>query len=550
MSDWLDLLPLLTPELRTKARNAPDGGEFLLAQDLAQADEILAACSQFFHVPSLRLGPYNPEPLALSILSEEQARRARALPLFLIKDRLYLAVADPQNLKVLDLVARLTGCVVEPVVAVLREIDEAITRWMVSHERSSQFVASIAASRPQQEVAGPAEENLEDREAPTIRLVDHILKQAVRLGASDIHFEPFAEIVMLRYRVDGHLRECPPPPKSMYAAIVSRIKIASDLDIAERRLPQDGRSSVVVDDKRYDLRVSVIPNLHGEGIVVRILSPYSIGLNLSSLGFEADMQARYEGLLRLPYGIILVTGPTGSGKTTTLYATLNHVKDISRKVITLEDPVEYQLAGITQIQLQPEIGYTFAVGLRAILRHDPDTVLVGEIRDLESAEIAIRAALTGHQMFSTLHTNTATQAITRLCDMGIPLYLLMASLNGVLSQRLLRRLCPVCKQPDQPDLARLKVVGITATEAEGKVFRPNGCSECHHIGYRGRVAIYELLQITKKIRGLSPDQTQPDLLREHAEKEGAFLSLQRSAALKVLEGVTSVEEAASLAVAE
>ena len=550
MNDWLELLPALSLDQRAKAHQAGDPSAYLLAAGLAQPDQILDACSRHFRVPSLRLNHYNPDPAALRILSEEQARDLKILPLFMIKDHAYVAIADPHDLGVLDFVARLTGSAVEPVVALGQEIEQAVTRWMLSGERSTQIVASIAASRPQEEQETRVDENLEDREAPTIRLVDHIFAQAVRLGVSDIHLEPFPDSVILRYRVDGHLREYPAPPKSMYAAVVSRIKITSGLDIAERRLPQDGRSSIVVDGKKYDLRVSVIPNLHGEGIVVRILSPYAIGLTLGGLGFEPDMQARYEELLRRPYGIILVTGPTGSGKSTTLYATLNHIKDVGRKIITLEDPVEYQLAGITQIQVQQEIGYTFAAGLKAILRHDPDTVLVGEIRDLESAQIAIRAALTGHQMFSTLHTNTAAQAITRLSDMGIPHYLIMASLNGVIAQRLLRRLCPACKQPQGTDPVRLKVVGLSADEAEGRLFGPQGCSECHYVGYRGRVAIYELLEMTPSLRRLTSEQAQPQSLVESAEKEGAFFSLQRSARIKILQGMTSVDEATSLAVGE
>ena len=548
MSDWLDLLPNLTPKQRELARESPDPADYLLQEELAEPSEVLAAGSRFYCVAALDLSRYTPDPECLSLLSEEHARRLKALPLFCIGDRLYVAVSRPQDLTALDFVAKSSGRDVEPVLALAQDIEAAITLWMVTSEHSTDFVESIQASVSEEQIAAALEEKLQDQDAPTVRLVDHIFTQGVRMGASDIHLEPFPDKILLRYRLDGYLREHSAPPKAMYPAVVSRIKIASGLDISERRLPQDGRASITVDGKKYDLRVSIIPNLHGEGVVLRILNPHSVQLDLGSLGFDVDIQKRYEALLQLPYGIILVTGPTGSGKSTTLYATLNHISDIANKVITLEDPVEYQLPGITQIQIHPDIGYTFAEGLKAILRHDPDTVLVGEIRDLESAQIAVRAALTGHQMFSTLHTNDSLQAITRLCDMGVPLYQIMASLNGVIAQRLLRRLCPKCKQLEQPDPERLRALGLSAAEADGKVFAPVGCPDCHRLGYKGRVAIYELLEITARIRRLTPTEAQPERIREEAEKDGTYFPLQASANRKVLQGLTSLEEATSLLV--
>lgn len=546
MNNWVDALPTLTEALREEARTAKDPMTLLSDRGGLPLVDIVNAAAAHHKVPGVLLGKYEPDPECVRLLSEEQARRARALPLFRIGLHLYLAVSDPDDVSSQDFVARITGQTVEPVLAHPKEIDQAITRWMLGTEQAGRIVDSIAAERrdPMQDVQeGPA--LLEDREAPTIRLVDQLLMQAVRLGASDIHLEPFPDKVLLRYRIDGILREYPAPPKAMYAAVVSRVKISASMDIAERRLPQDGRSSLTIDGKKYDLRVSVIPNLHGEGIVIRVLNPYAVQLNLAGLGFDPVMQNRYEELLRRPYGIILVTGPTGSGKSTTLYATLNHMSDERRKVITLEDPVEYQLPGITQIQLQPEIGYTFAHGLRAILRHDPDVVLVGEIRDLESAEIAIRAALTGHKMFSTLHTNDAVQAITRLRDMGVPLYQIMASLNAAIAQRLLRRLCPSCRRPEdlKPDCAA--ALGLSPGTP---VFAATGCAECRGLGYRGRVAVYELLEITDRMRNLPNEEATPNRLQQIAREDGALLPLRDSAAQKVAQGMTSVEEALALVV--
>jgi len=547
LSHWSDQLPNLSGEIRERLRNATNPLAVAIAEGILEGEELLQLVAHHQRVPYLQLSRYEPDFGAVQLLTEEQSRRLKAIPLFRIRNQLFTAVSDPQNLDVQDFISRLTGLQVEPVLALPGDIEQAITRWMVTVEQSSLIVDQIAADRTQDETSESEQQSvLEDREAPTIRLVDHVLSQAIRLGASDVHLEPEEANVRLRYRIDGQLREYPAPPKNMFAAVVSRIKIGAQLDIAERRMPQDGRSRILVDGRKYDLRVSIIPNLHGEGIVIRILNPYAIQLELANLGFEPELQRRYEALLKRPHGIILVTGPTGSGKSTTLYATLKHISDVRRKVITLEDPVEYQLAGITQIQIHSEIGYTFAEGLKAILRHDPDTVLVGEIRDLESAQIAVRAALTGHQMFSTLHTNDAPQAITRLRDMGVPLYQIMASLNGVIAQRLLRRLCLNCRKAYQPDAAELAALGLDTLATT--VYRSQGCGECNQLGYRGRIAIYEMLEMTPNIRALNNEEATFTRVRQVAEADGAFLSLKQSAVNKFLEGLTSADEALALVV--
>lgn len=541
---WIDQLPQLDEEQRAQLRQASEPLEMVLDRKWASEGEAFQAASIYYNCPVLSLRRYQPDPETVKLLNEQQARRVRSIPLFRVGNRLYLAVSDPENLQIQDFVAQLTGLVVEPVLALARDIEEALNRSLLSQEASSQTLDAItAAVEDETKLSAQQTAIIEDRDVPTVKLVDHIITQAIRLGASDLHLEAFPQKVLLRYRIDGQLREFPAPPKAIYPAVVSRIKITSSLDIAERRLPQDGRASIIVDDKKYDLRVSIIPNVHGEGIVIRILNPHAISMNLAALGFEPDILERYERILARPHGVVLVTGPTGSGKSTTLYATLNQISGIAKKVITLEDPVEYQLANVTQIQIHPEIGYTYGQGLRAILRHDPDVVLVGEIRDLESAQIAIRAALTGHQMFSTLHTNDAPQAITRLLDMGIPFYQLQAALNGVLAQRLVRRLCPRCRKREEGSLPQLLDLGL---QSDQDTFAPVGCPECNGIGYRGRVAVHELLDITPSLRRLRSDQINAEDIAAQAASEGAFFPMADSLRRKVLAGTTSVSEALEL----
>ena len=541
MSDWGELLEL-SQEQRERLSHQSDPADFLLQQRWVEESLLLDAVSRHYECPALALRRFHPDPSCVHLLSEEQARRIRAIPLFRVGQHLYLAVSDPHNLQTQDFVAKITGLVVEPVFALRKDIEEALNRLLLTSEESTRTLQAIAAAVREDNLSQLQQTvTLEDRDAPTIKMVDHILAQAIRLGASDLHLECFPNKVLLRYRVDGLLREFPGPPLALYNAVISRIKISAGMDIAERRLPQDGRSSLMVDQKKYDLRVSIIPNVHGEGVVIRILNPQAVQLELSTLGFEPEILQRYELILKRPHGIILVTGPTGSGKSTTLYATLHRISDTSRKTITLEDPVEYQLPGITQIQVQPDIGYTFAQGLRAILRHDPDVVLVGEIRDLESAQIAVRAALTGHQMFSTLHTNDAPQAVTRLMDMGIPFYQIQASLNGVLAQRLVRRLCPRCRQLQESPSDSLAALGL-----EGEFFAAAGCQECNHFGFKGRMGVHELLDFTPELRALPVESANSELIATAALACGALIPMRYSLARKVSQGLTSVDEALAL----
>ena len=376
-------------------------------------------------------------------------------------------------------------------------------------------------------------------DAPIIRLINALLTQAIRENASDIHLEAFEEESIVRLRVDGVLRDVFSPRRELHGALVSRIKVMSKLDIAEKRLPQDGRMSLRVAEHPVDVRVSTLPTQHGERVVLRLLDKQSARLNLAKLGMPENILATFEGLINKPNGILLVTGPTGSGKTTTLYSGLNRLDRKRLNILTVEDPVEYDLDGVGQTQMNTKIGLTFASGLRSILRQDPDVVLVGEIRDLETAEISVQASLTGHLVLSTLHTNTAVGAVTRLVDMGVEPFLIASSLVGVLAQRLVRSLCPDCKQLHTPDEAERQLLGLSE-ESNQQIYRAKGCVACDHIGYRGRIGIYELVEMTEGMRRLIHDQASEDEMVSHARKTSQ--GLMQNGFDRVLNGITTLDE--------
>lgn len=378
-----------------------------------------------------------------------------------------------------------------------------------------------------------------DDDAPIIRLINALLTQAIREGASDIHLEAFEESSVVRLRVDGVLRDVLSPRREMHGALVSRIKVMSKLDIAEKRLPQDGRMSLRVADHPVDVRVSTLPTQHGERVVLRLLDKQSARLNLEVLGMPSDILAEFEELIKKPNGILLVTGPTGSGKTTTLYSGLNRLDRKRLNILTVEDPVEYDLDGVGQTQMNSKIGLTFASGLRSILRQDPDVVLVGEIRDLETAEISVQASLTGHLVLSTLHTNTAVGAVTRLVDMGVEPFLIASSLVGVLAQRLVRKLCPDCKESHSPDASERELLGLSASQSV-EIYRAKGCASCDQIGYRGRLGIYELITINEGLRKRIHDEASEDDMTKHARKTSQ--SLMQNGFDRVLAGQTSIDE--------
>lgn len=378
-----------------------------------------------------------------------------------------------------------------------------------------------------------------DDDAPIIRLINALLTQAIRENASDIHVEAFEEESIVRFRVDGVLRDVLSPRRELHSALVSRIKVMSKMDIAEKRLPQDGRMSLRVAEHPVDVRVSTLPTQHGERVVLRLLDKQSARLNLEILGMPAEILVTFEELINKPNGILLVTGPTGSGKTTTLYSGLNRLDRKRLNILTVEDPVEYDLDGVGQTQMNEKIDLTFARGLRSILRQDPDVVLVGEIRDLETAEISVQASLTGHLVLSTLHTNTAVGAVTRLVDMGVEPFLIASSLVGVLAQRLVRRLCDDCKQPYRPDAAQLEMLGLPI-DSDVELFHAKGCVNCEQIGYRGRLGIYELIEINEGMRRLIHDQASEDGMMEHARKTSQ--SLMQNGFDRVIAGETTLDE--------
>lgn len=547
MSGWLEQIEGLTPEQRESARSLPE------TQDLAawlisncQADEnaILRAKSHFYRLPSIRLIGYRPSREAMDLVTEDQARKLGIMPLFCRGELLFVALPDPYDLRCEDFVRKLTGRRVKAVLANLQDIKEAITRKYAAAKVEVSFEQNDRDRKDEAAEVARHEESLTEANSPAVKEVGRIISRAIRLGVSDIHFEPEKSKVFLRYRIDGLLHEYPGPELELYHAVVSRVKIISGLDIAEKRLPQDGRASVEVDGKTYDLRVNVLPNVYGEGICIRILDPDAAKMELSQMGFDEDTLARYDKVISRPHGIVLVTGPTGSGKSTTLYASLKRIATREIKLITIEDPVEYKVQGLVQIPIRPAIGYTFAVGLKAILRHDPDVVMLGEIRDLESAEIAFQAALTGHLLFSTLHTNSAALALTRLLDMGVQPFQVMAALSGILAQRLLRRLCAGCKAPAMLNPNECRLLGIPPNE-HYKVYRAVGCPACSNIGYKGRTAVHEFIEITPEMRRLKDDDL-TDSVIEHLARPQGFRTLRESAILKMLNGVTSLSEVLSV----
>ena len=456
-----------------------------------------------------------------------------------------LLVSDPCQLEVVEILERSMGKEARIFWAPQEEVDALIDEVYGDTGDLEELVKSAEEEGYAQE-----DEDLEDlrdraSEAPVVRMVNLIIKKAVESRASDIHFEPFEGQFRVRFRIDGVLHEVESPPKRLQAPVISRIKLMAKMNIAERRLPQDGRIKTVVNGSPLDIRVSTVPTVFGESLVLRLLSKEKVLLDLEHLGFDGEDLKSFEKLIKTPYGIILVTGPTGSGKTTTLYAALNRINHPDKKIITVEDPVEYQLQGVNQIQIKPQIGLTFANALRSILRQDPDVLLIGEIRDLETAEIAVQASLTGHLVFSTLHTNDAPGAITRLRDMGVEGFLVSSSLLGVLAQRLVRVLCPHCKDsiPLSPSLAReMAREGLEEEPlADRRIYRAVGCPHCSHTGYRGRTGIFELLLLDDDIRRLILKDGDAGKIREAAKTKG-MKTLRASGFRKVLAGITSVEE--------
>ena len=529
---------------RALARAQTNGeriGEALVALGAVTEDDVLRALSLQQDLPYLWREEFPSSVPVLKNVSAKYLRQVRVCPISLDGTVLTVASADPLNTLVTDELRQATGLSVKVVISAAAAITEAIDR---TYEGAATPLQRIVEGMDDDDGAGGDEDlnHLRDMafEAPVVRLVNLLVENAISAEASDIHIEPFEDTLRIRYRIDGVLYEQEAPPRRLQAAVTSRIKIMAEMNIAERRLPQDGRIRVTLHGQRVDIRVSTMPTVHGESIVMRLLQRSSVFHPLEQLGFPGDLLKRFQALIKRPHGIMLVTGPTGSGKTTTLYAALDKINAPGVKIITVEDPVEYQLKGVNQIAVKPKIGLTFAQGLRHIVRQDPDVILVGEIRDLETAEIAIQASLTGHLVFSTLHTNDAPGAITRLQDMGVEGYLVASVLEGVLAQRLVRRICPACRVPDAPSAADLDALGIEAPPST-MLFRGKGCDECRGTGYRGRSGIYELFAIDEDARSLILRHASTRDIRQHAIQRG-MVTLRVDGYKRACEGVTTIEE--------
>jgi type IV pilus assembly protein PilB len=511
----------------------------LLTQGAINGDQLSRAIAERYGLDHIDLSLYQVDMAAANLISVNTARRYWAIPVgFVDKQTLLVAMSDPANVLAVDDIQIATGLDCRVAVAAEEDIESLITRL-----NTLQSAVTEAVSEDEEEggdLAEVAEMEVSAEDAPVIKLVYSILGQAVGEGASDVHFEPNEGQMRVRFRIDGVLREAAHVPNRMINAVISRVKIMSDLNIAEKRVPQDGRVSVTVEDRRIDLRITTLPTQRGEGATIRILDKENANRTLDDLGMDGEARERFEHAFRQAYGAVLVTGPTGSGKSTTLYAALQAVNQVEKNIITIEDPVEYRLDGVNQINVNRKAGLDFATGLRSILRADPDIVMVGEIRDGETARIAIEAALTGHMMLSTLHTNDAPGAITRLSKMGIETFLTASSLDCVVAQRLARKLCSHCKRRTVVPAAALAEAGVRVG-AELEAYEPVGCARCNGSGYRGRVGIFSVMKMSERIKEMTVSQSSESEIGSAAREEG-MLTLREDGVGKVRAGVTSLEE--------
>ena len=533
-------------DLRKVKRLQQERGErlerLLLDLGFISEEDLLPLLSAYLGVETIHRRDFPTAPLPLGSLNLKFLKHAKVLPLAQTNGTLTVAMSDPADYYTIQGLELATGLQVEPRLARERDVLEALET--IYGGENAAGGASAETTDTELEVFSDDEEDVNHlrdlaSEAPVIRFVNLLISRAVEQRASDIHIEPFENELKVRYRIDGVLHDVEAPARRLQAAIVSRVKIMSKLNIAERRLPQDGRIKLRLMGREIDLRVSTLPTLYGESVVLRILDRSSIVVNLGALGFPEDTLAQFDRLIMKPYGMILVTGPTGSGKTTTLYGALDKINSPDKKLITIEDPVEYQLFGVNQIHVKPQIGLTFANGLRSIVRQDPDVIMVGEIRDAETAEIAIQAALTGHLVFSTLHTNDAAGAVSRLLEMGVEDYLLASSLLGVLAQRLVRKVCEKCRRSAEITPTVQRELGGDGTPAQ--VYEGTGCEDCAQTGYRGRSGIFELLLVNDVIRPLILKRSSADMIKDAAVQQG-MRTLREDGWHKVRTGVTTVAE--------
>jgi type IV pilus assembly protein PilB len=525
--------------------------DILVGAKLIDEDKLLAAMSRVFSKPSIDISRFKITPELLKLIPVNICRQYQIVPLALLADTITLAMADPLNILALDDVKALTGYKINPIIADSRRINQALEQWF-DKGSSKEMIEDLLEDIPDESIEliqerKEAELSLDDlgrlsRQAPVVSFVNSLLEQAVGLKVSDVLIEPQEESLRIRMRIDGMLKEQPENPKTMCPLVVSRIKVMSGLDIAEHRLPQDGRFKLKLGEREVDFRVSVLPSSWGEKVVIRVLDKAQVKLDIDALGFQEGPLADLKKSAFRPYGMVLVTGPTGSGKTTTLYSLLKLVDRPKINIVTVEDPVEFQIPGINQVSIQPEAGLTFSSALRSILRQDPNVIMVGEIRDSETADIAIKSALTGHMVFSTLHTTTASGAVVRLVNMGIEPFLINSSVSCIVAQRLARVLCPNCKEKyelKEDVVARLKLSSIAG---EPHIFfRPHGCRECFNTGYRLRVILAEILIVSPAIKELILHKAQEHKIKQCARDEG-MLTLREDGLAKARSGITSLEE--------
>ncbi len=519
-------------------------GEILVELELCSEDQIVECLAKEYGVPYAKLEARLFDPAVVDVLPRDYIEQNMVLPLFLVRGVLTIAVSEPSNLFLIDEIRSIANAHVQIVAATPKDIRRMITTL----PNSKVFVIDDIIEESDGGDVTLIEDAIEDigdveeiaGQSPVIRLVNYVIFNAVKEGASDIHIEPAERCMRVRYRVDGRLYKSLEVPQHLLPAVTSRIKIMAGMDISERRLPQDGRVHVLLEGRKIDLRVSTFPTAIGEKTVIRVLDTRAVSLNLEDLGFGEDVLTRFQQAIRAPNGIILVTGPTGSGKSTTLYAALNSISSMENNVCTVEDPIEYHLPLINQFQVQTKIGLTFSKALRTLLRQDPDVIMVGEVRDEETARMAIQAALTGHLVFSTLHTNDASSAITRLINMGVESYLIGAALNMVLAQRLVRRVCAKCRQVFEPPRTVRKALEKMGVEFD-QFYKGVGCKSCRNTGYRGRLGVHELLIITDELRDAIVSDPSISAIRRLAAKQG-MVTLAQDGFRKVREGLTTIEE--------
>ncbi|MBI3648777.1 MAG: Flp pilus assembly complex ATPase component TadA [Actinobacteria bacterium] len=516
-------------------------GRVLIDLGLIRESDLVKALAEQVGLEFVDLTEYPIDAGLTTLLPDALARRYRAIPIGERDGKLLVAMSDPANVYALDDIRTITGRDVQPVVATASDVEQAIQKY----SRMDGQVEALASEASEQLTDDDAEITSALEEAPIVRLVTAIMTQAVADRASDVHIEPMEKDVRVRFRVDGVLHEVMHSPKNIQGGLISRLKVMADLNIAEKRIPQDGRISMRVGGKQLDLRVATLPTVFGEKVVIRVLDKSQALMRLEDLGFLEDSYRRYEQSFRKPYGAILVTGPTGSGKSTTMYATLNILNQEDKNIITVEDPVEYRLGGVNQMQVNPKAGLTFASALRSILRADPDIVLIGEVRDRETAMISVEAALTGHLVLTSLHTNDAASAITRLIEMDVETFLVASAIDCVVAQRLGRKLCERCREAYQPDETELAAAGFPEWEWADvrELYRPTGCSACSNTGYRGRIGLYEVMVMSEEIERLTVERASADAMRAVSIEQG-MLTLREDGLEKTRLGLTSIEEVA------